>query len=192
MEDRNKKIIQKFMVFYLKPAFGSRSKSEIDLKVFELLKEYGYIDSDYYKVARILKITPAKAKNLLLNTELRSTKERKGIEDDIANLFEQLKKCHLKTYCTTTKILTIHIPSFLQRETLKCILREKNKAWDTSFNSELVKINIDDFIEIIPEDKRKTIVCEKSKQDFKALLIEILSKPSMAGAIGTVLKKILK
>ena len=39
-----KDLITEFFEFYTTPAFGARSKSEIDLKVFELLGKCGYID----------------------------------------------------------------------------------------------------------------------------------------------------
>ena len=66
------KLIDNFFDFYANPAFASRSKSEIDLKVFEMMRECGIVGDDYYKVARTLKITPTRAKNLILNSEIRS------------------------------------------------------------------------------------------------------------------------
>jgi|SRR5690348_5837289 hypothetical protein len=52
---------------YLAPAFGSRSKSEIDLLVFGCLIEAGAIDprAPVYETARALNITPARVRGLL-------------------------------------------------------------------------------------------------------------------------------
>jgi hypothetical protein len=58
-----------FVSAYMSPAFGARSKSEIDLLVFSCLIEAGAIDpgAPAYEIARALNITPARVRNLILN-----------------------------------------------------------------------------------------------------------------------------
>jgi hypothetical protein len=59
----------------MSPAFGARSKFEIDLLVFTCLIEAGAIDPDasVYGIARALNIPPVRVRNLILNWQLRST-----------------------------------------------------------------------------------------------------------------------
>src|SRR5438128_771450 len=63
-----------FIEGYLSPAFGARSKSEVDLLVFSCLVSAKAIDPDgpIYNLVRALNITPAKARALVMNWQLRS------------------------------------------------------------------------------------------------------------------------
>ena len=181
------KIIQEFLDFYLTPAFGVRSKTEIDLKVFELMMALGKLGDDYYVIARKLRITPARARNLLLNLELRTAAESPA--DDISAIFECLADCRLKDFREEKGILTVYVPSLLRREALKYLLRRANKAWDTSFNVEILKIHIDDFIDIIPEDKKEKLRRDKRNRDLKDTVIELFKSATIGGVIGTILSK---
>jgi hypothetical protein len=72
------KFTSAFIAAYMSPAFGARSKTEIDLLVFSCLIEAGAIDPDApeYDIARALNITPPRVRNLILNWQLRSTPPR--------------------------------------------------------------------------------------------------------------------
>lgn len=144
----NKKedLISEFFEFYTTPAFGARSKSEIDLKVFELLRECGYIDDDYYNVSRKLKITPTRAKNLILNDKLR--RESGNYDEQFIDLLKNLK---FKISVNNNEIISLYVPDTLFREHIKAILKQRGIIWDSSFNSEIVKIRLDDFLDIVYE-----------------------------------------
>src|SRR6266705_1483775 len=62
----------------MSPAFGARSKSEIDLLVFTCLIEANAIDPEapIYEIARSLNITPARVRALILNGQLRTTPQQ--------------------------------------------------------------------------------------------------------------------
>src|ERR1700760_2652525 len=64
---------QKFLEAYTATAFGVLPKTEIDLLVFTLLVQAGVIDANgpIYRTARALNITPAKARGLLFQYQLR-------------------------------------------------------------------------------------------------------------------------
>lgn len=179
--------LENFIDFYTVPAFGARSKTEIDLKVFELMMALGKLGDDYYIIARKLRITPARARNLLLNLELRTAAESPA--DDISAIFECLTDCRLKDFREEKGILTVYVPSLLRREALKYLLRRANKAWDTSFNVEILKIHIDDFIDIIPEDKKEKLRRDKRNLDLKDTVIELFKSATIGGVIGTILSK---
>ena len=69
---------------FAKPAFGAVSKSEVDNLAFALLVEAGSLDpkSHAHEIARDLNVTPAKARNLLFQWQLRSLGYGSGIRVD--------------------------------------------------------------------------------------------------------------
>lgn len=68
---------QGFAKAYLGQAFGTLPKSEIDLLVFQLLMDTRVLDptQPIYEIARSLNVTPAKARNLLFQYQLRTMTE---------------------------------------------------------------------------------------------------------------------
>lgn len=176
----NKKedLLTEFFEFYTAPAFGARSKSEIDLKVFELLRERGDIDDDYYKVSRKLKITPTRAKNLILNDKLR--RESGNYDEKFIDLLKNLK---FKISVNSNEIILLYVPDILFREHIKAILKQKGIIWDSSFNSEIVKIRLDDFLDI---------VYEKLKFKDSLIINWEIEKPKIKEKIFSQLKDVCK
>lgn len=176
----NKKedLLTEFFEFYTAPAFGARSKSEIDLKVFELLRERGDIDDDYYKVSRKLKITPTRAKNLILNDKLRQ--ESGNYDEKFIDLLKNLK---FKISVNSNEIILLYVPDILFREHIKAILKQKGIIWDSSFNSEIVKIRLDDFLDI---------VYEKLKFKDSLIINWEIEKPKIKEKIFSQLKDVCK
>lgn len=176
----NKKedLLTEFFEFYTAPAFGARSKSEIDLKVFELLRERGDIDDDYYKVSRKLKITPTRAKNLILNDKLR--RESGNYDEKFIDLLKNLK---FKISVNSNEIILLYVPDILFREHIKAILKQKGIIWDSSFNSEIVKIRLDDFLDI---------VYEKLKFKDSLIINWEIAKPKIKEKIFSQLKDVCK
>lgn len=176
----NKKedLLTEFFEFYTAPAFGARSKSEIDLKVFELLGKCGYIDDDYYKVSRKLKITPTREKNLILNDKLR--RESGNYDEKFIDLLKNLK---FKISVNSNEIILLYVPDILFREHIKAILKQKEIIWDSSFNSEIVKIRLDDFLDI---------VYEKLKFKDSLIINWEIEKPKIKEKIFSQLKDVCK
>ena len=167
-------IVKNFIRFYLDPAFGSRSKSEIDLKVFELLEKYGYLDDDYYNVSRKLKITPARAKNLILNAKLR-IETQSDTEWMYKEFIEEIKKLGYKTDPKNGSVIVFSLPDMLLKEYLKFKLRSDGKIWDSSFNSELVRVSIDDFLDIISDGElKKKIKRQEVRNKIKNTILNYL------------------
>lgn len=173
-----KDLLTEFFEFYTTPAFGARSKSEIDLKVFELLRERGDIDDDYYKVSRKLKITPTRAKNLILNAKLR--RESENYDEKFIDLLKNLK---FKISVNSNEIILLYVPDILFREHIKAILKQKGIIWDSSFNSEIVKIRLDDFLDI---------VYEKLKFKDSLIINWEIEKPKIKEKIFSQLKDVCK
>lgn len=181
-----KDLITEFFEFYTTPAFGARSKSEIDLKVFELLGKCGYIDDDYYNVSRKLKITPTRAKNLILNAKLRAESQL-NTEEMYNHFLEKIKELGYKTDSRNNSIIIFSLPDMLLREYLKFKLRTVGKIWDSSFNSELARVSVDDFLDIVSDADLKRKI---KRQDVRNKIKDAIVGHLKANPIG-VLKDVL-
>jgi hypothetical protein len=152
-----------FMPAYMSPAFGARSKTEIDLLVFASLIEAGAVDPEApaYDIARALNITPARVRTLVLNWQLRSMPAQADLRSAIV---EALKKTR---FSNDGKLLTFGIESPLLREDVTARLKRKGVFPDASFSKELVKLPAEAFVEFLDE-----IVDEETKKQVKAALVK--------------------
>ena len=171
-----------FVKEYVSPAFGARSKSEIDLLVFTCLIEAGAIDPDapVYDIARLLNITPARVRNLLLNWQLRSTAPDGDLRDRIVRALSRTR------FSKDGTLLSFGIENPLVREDIAARLKRKGVFTDASFSRELVKLPVETFIEflddIVDDDTKKQVVkaLVRDKQiadkSFKGLAKAVLGK----------------
>jgi hypothetical protein len=144
-----------FMPAYMSPAFGARSKTEIDLLVFASLIEAGAVDPEApaYDIARALNITPARVRNLVLNWQLRSMPAQADLRGAIV---EALKKTR---FSNDGKLLSFGVESPLLREDITARMKRKGVFPDASFSKELVKLPAEAFVEFLDE-----IVDEETKK----------------------------
>lgn len=184
-----------FVAGYMAPAFGSRSKSEIDLLVFSSLIAAGAIDpaAPEYDIARALNITPARVRNLILNWQLRSIPPQGDLRGAIV---EALKKTR---FSNDGKLLTFGVENPLLKEEITARLKRRGVFPDASFSKELVKLPVDAFVEfldeIVDDDTKKqvrtTLLKDKQLPDigFKALAMGVLGKlgEKVAGEAGSAI-----
>ena len=177
---------------YTFPAFGARSKSEIDLLVFACLIDAKAIDPEapIYDIARALNITPTKVRSLIFNWQLRTTSKDSDLRPA---LIAALKKTRFNSDGT---LLTFGVESPLLKEEITARLKSKGVFSDASFAKEIVRLPVDAFVEflddIVDEDTKKsvkeTLVKDKQLPDksFKALATGVLSKlgEKVAGKAG--------
>jgi hypothetical protein len=157
------KFTNAFIAAYLSPAFGARSKAEIDLLVFSCLIEAGAIDPEApeYDIARALNVTPARIRNLILNWQLRSMPPQGDLRGAIV---DALKKTR---FSNDGKLLTFGIESPILKEEIIARLKRKGVFPDASFSKELVKLPADAFVEFLDE-----IVDDETKKQVKATLVK--------------------
>lgn len=177
---------------YLTPAFGARSKSEIDLLVFTALIKAGAIDptGPVYELSRALNVTPARARSLIFNWQLRDPSLRNDLG---ASLREALQKTRFSKDGT---LLTFGIESPLLKEEVIARLKAKGVFADSTFSKDIVRMPIEAFVEFLdelidPETKKQfTERLTKDKQlkdkSFKAITSEVLGKlgEKVAGEVG--------
>jgi hypothetical protein len=187
---------RKFLEGYLSPAFGARSKAEIDLLVFSCLIDAKVVNPEgpVYNIARGLNITPARARSLLLNWELRSS----HANDMRLSIVAALKKTR---FSSDGNLMTFGVESPLLKEEITARLRATGFFPDASFSKELVRMPVDAFVEFldiflddqIKQDVKVALVKDKQLPDysFKALATGVLKKlgDDVAGDTGVLLAK---
>jgi len=163
-----------FLQEYLSRGFGSLSKREIDILVMNLLVKYADLDNvNNFDLSLKLKLTESKIRNLKYEANL---KYRENTEEYIKkSFFILLKKARL----TKNKTINIAIEDNFLRNAIKAKVKESGSYTDSSFNSEIVKIEIDDFVYLLDcfyTDAEKIIIIDEINQllsknniDFKDL-----------------------
>jgi hypothetical protein len=152
-----------FASAYLSPAFGARSKSEIDLLVLMSLIEAGALDptAPIYDIARAFNITPARVRALIFNWQLRSTASGFDLK---SALVAALGKTH---FAKDGTYLTFGVESPLLREEIIARLKAKGVFTDATFAREIVRLPVDAFVEFLDD-----LVDPNVKKAFKAKLVK--------------------
>jgi hypothetical protein len=129
-----------FAEAYFGQAFGVLPRTEIDLPVFRLLIETGVIDGDgsIFAMARALDVTPAKARNLLFQYQLRWIDEAKT---DAA----VLRTLATSRFSVDKKRLAFGIESPLSRATIDRCLKASGVYADTSLSGDILRVPLDQF-----------------------------------------------
>ena len=174
--------IEAFLEPYLSPAFGARSKSEIDLLVFTALVRAGAIDPEgpIYDLARSFNITPARARALVLNWQLRSADLARDLKDKLVVALQKTR------FAKDGTLLTFGVESPLLREDITARLKRIGVYADSSFQKDLVRLPVEAFVEFLDTllldavkmEVRRRLVRDKQLPDksFKALATGVLTK----------------
>lgn len=187
-EEVKKKFSEAFFEGYLKPAFGSKSKTEIDILVFTSLISAGALDpvAPIYDIARSLNITPSRVRTLLLTWQLRSSNTNLNLKIELINALKKTR------FAKDNNYLAFGIESPLLREEIIAQLKQKGFYADTTFSREIIRLPIDGFIEFIKmyidieafEKVQQKLVADKllPESSFKALAKAVLVKIAEKGA----------
>lgn len=120
------------------------AKREVDVLVFYLLEAgYAFDGLTNYQIARKLRTTPNKVKNLKYESKLRFDN---AILEDESYLLIELKKYFEKPIINLDQNwLYIQIENPMLMDALRAKLKEGGTLYDGSFNSELVKLSSKDY-----------------------------------------------
>ena len=113
-----------------------------------------------------------------MNDKLR--RESGNYDEKFIDLLKNLK---FKISVNSNEIILLYVPDILFREHIKAILKQKGIIWDSSFNSEIVKIRLDDFLDI---------VYEKLKFKDSLIINWEIEKPKIKEKIFSQLKDVSK
>jgi len=169
---------------YISPSYGSMSKRDFDILLFQTLQNIGIIDKDpdIYDIIKNLKLTRTKARNILYEVKLRSSTTEE--------LDEELKKLLLKpVFLKDNEKIMIDISNPFLIDHLKSKLKKLNHITDGSFSPELVKLTTDAYIALftsyMPEDNKTKNTIVKTFVD-----LGVEKDGSLSGVLKGVLKKL--
>lgn len=147
---------------YLARGFGSMNKNDFEVWIFgQLLKMEGYRNKNNYELSIALRIPESKIKRLRYESALRNAQIGTNYKQEVLNL---LKNAQLRA---EGKKIVFQVEDVLLKTYISSILKKEGRSLDTSFNSELVVLNVDDFQylakEVYPQDKINEIINEAKK-----------------------------
>ncbi len=139
-------VLENLLTQYMSPAFSALPKKEIDLVVLNALEQLGYVSADptLYEVVQRLRVTRAKARNLLYDRELRRI--------DAQQLDEKVREA-LKNPVVQKQgdLFVLEIENPLVADHLRAKVQQLGHASDGSFSPSLVKLTIDAVTAIIAD-----------------------------------------
>jgi len=201
-----KDVFKELIISYLTPAFGSISKRDFDILLFMKLQDLGVIDKnpEIYELVSNLKVTRAKARNLLYEAKLRVSSEE--------NLDEELKQLLISPiFLKENDKICIEVENPYLKDHLRSKLKKINHITDGSFSKELVKLTVEAYLALfnlyLPDKSERKIikalvdVGAKKDTSFTGIMIAILRKlgkkfageagGEIAGSFGKYLEPII-
>ena len=181
-EDKLKTEVENFLQDFMTPAFGSLPKREIELRVFDLMRNLEILKADatIYSLMTDLKVTRSKASQLIFDLEIR----KHG--NDKAKLDGLIKQALIATrFAKDGDYFVMEIENPLTIAHMRQRVRELGHISDTSFNSSLVRAPLDAvtdlMLDIIPdaqheEIKDALVAAGAPERGFKAVLKGALKK----------------
>ena len=164
MEKGNLKI-EEIIQAYLERGFGSMNKNDFEVWIFNEWRKLQDKDLSDYQVSKALKISETKVKRLKYEADLKYSFD----EEQLLNKFFKLaEKANYKK--DGDKLLFV-INDKLLRQYINNILEESGRFMDSSFNSNIVSIYVDDFSFLLEKFNRidKDKILERAKEKSESV-----------------------
>lgn len=166
---------------YTNPSFGSMSKHDVDLLLFDSMISLGIISKPLtiYNVMKDLKVTRTKARNLIYEHQLRKVEN----EDQLSFQLREILKTPLMSRLSKDVCLEIDNPYLI--DYVRNELKNLGFVTDGSFHAELVKMSTDAFSELYVK-----MMSEDSKRSIKQRLVDLGVKSDTS--INAILPHLLR
>lgn len=132
--------MNKVLDLYLKRGFGSMNKNDFEVWIFSQLLTSRFNDKSNYEISLELKIPESKVKRLRYEADLKYSNN--SADEYFKKLDALLKKSILKENGESIRFV---IEDVSLRYFLDSHLKKDGRFSDTSFNSEIVTIDLDDL-----------------------------------------------
>ena len=187
-------VLEKVLLAYSSPSFGSLSKRDADVLMFSVLQDLDIVKTNpqIFDVVQQLHITRAKARNLIYESALRRLDEQK-VNDELKM---ELKRVIVKPlFLKDVDKICIEIDNPLLIDYIRRELRNLNHITDGSFSPELVKMTPDAYIDLyksllqdfrIKEIEKKLVKLGLKKDKSPGALLTRVIKIICKGALGKV------
>ncbi len=134
--DKVAKEFKNFLEDYISPSFGSMPKNDINIKIFNIMRNLGLISEnpDAWEVTCQLRMKRTTANNLIYDADIR----REGTFNNIDNLFKDVIRN--APYDNKGDYVLLQIENHLLIDRIRTILSEAKFIPDRSFYPEIIKI----------------------------------------------------
>ncbi len=149
---------------YCSPSFGSMSKHDIDLLLFNAMVSLGILNETpaIYDVMKELKVTRSKARNLIYEYQLRKTESEEQLKEQLrAILKKPLLSSNSSNVCL--EIDNPYLIDFVRNE-----LKKLDYVSDGSFHVELIKISCEAFSALY-----ERMMSDQDKKEIRKKLVEL-------------------
>ena len=174
-----KEVLADLLEKYRKPSFGSMSKRDVDIMMFEALQDLGIIKANpkIYDVMQLLHVTRAKARNLIYEVALRRTETEEYLKKQLCDILNEGI-----SFAEKGKV-TLEIDNPLVIDYLRKELKDLKHLTDGSFSPELVKMSNEAFADLYWKEM------EGTQKEINAKLKKLGMKESGSQAVLGILQE---
>lgn len=171
-----------FLAAYTEPAFGARSKSEIDLLVFSLMIDAGLVDpkAHAFETSKRLTVSTTKVKSLVQTWYLRHQPSEATLTDEVVAILLSAK------FVKDSNYIVLTITNGFVRDYFYARLQKLNHTVDRSFNPDLVRLTADALAEFMAAEAKA------SAEAVTARLVQrgVIADTSVTGVMKEIVKKL--
>lgn len=195
-DGQKSKLIDEFVKFlkeYVEPSFGSMSKRDIDIKIFNMMRSIGIIkeNPEQWDIIRELKLSSTRARNLIYNANMLREGEFDKLDD--------LQKTVLISapYLRDGNYISVQIDNPLLVDHIKSELKSKGYLQDGSFSPDIIRMKPEAFMYLYVkslDEKRKEklrnkLAIEESEDTVKQIARGLLK--FIGGIKGSIIDTIV-
>lgn len=136
------KTIKEAIDAYLKKGFGSMNKNDFEVWIFNQLLESDIKGKSNHEISRMLRIPESKVKRLMYEADLKYVDEVQLEAERIEALDNLLKNAKVKR---NGMFIQFSVENPAMRKYLEHQLKKNNSFSDSSFNTEIVTVNLEDY-----------------------------------------------
>ncbi|MEL6168060.1 MAG: hypothetical protein AAFR35_05180 [Pseudomonadota bacterium] len=146
-----------------RPAFGVLPTREYDLRMFRLMREIGVLkpDGSLYYLMTHLRVSRAKARNLMFELEIRDAPEPEDLDAQVRDAIARPRG-----FAEDGKYLVLGIENPVIQAHLKDTVRELGHITDASFDSTLIRITPKALAALVEK-----LMSDDDKSDFRAAMV---------------------
>ena len=146
VSENAQKILMDILNEYMRPSFGSMPKKEIDVLIFAKMVEIGMIDiNNIYDIVSKLRITRAKARNLIYDYNLRKM-ENEDVQQELAKM---LSNAIVERENNGKVLMLVENPVVL--DYMKDRLKSLKHIADATYSPENVRLSVDAFASLFED-----------------------------------------
>ncbi|WP_420380869.1 hypothetical protein [Marivita sp.] len=160
--DESREALIDILTRYTQPAFGALPKRETDILIFEVMRTLSLLpeDASVYDLMTDLRITRAKASQLLFDTAIRKFDDNPALLD--AKVAKAL--CNARFHQDADKYFVLEVEDPMVNANVKEKVRKAGHISDSSFNAALIRLPLEAVADLVagllPEDRQNAVKAE--------------------------------